>query len=281
MSKIGSKTQGAWLQYNVRELIFVTVLTFLGMCDFLPLLRESFEYYPRRWRPAEVSWSALFALTLGIAAATASGCALGGVVARWMRQEALPRLGLMFAGVLCAWATFGMCAGALQPRWRMAPSEIAGVAHCMSYTEAQDAYYHTDWDRDGVLEFAQHISGAYSLYELTPDTGNLRLVDDRMVQAERGSRSVWFRVKSLYDQGPHVQGGRRSYLKPKPDGTGVDQTGGFALILWPAEYSDENAPSFLVDTHGVVYFKDLGPDTARIAEHMTEYDPDETWEVAP
>ncbi|MCW8130757.1 MAG: DUF2950 family protein [Planctomycetota bacterium] len=281
MSKIGVNTQGARLQYNVRELIFVTALTFFGMCLFLPMLRALFEHAPRWWRPVEIKWTMLLGLTLFISVATASGCVLGRALARRMRVDALPRLGLMFAGALCGWSAFGLCAGAFQPRSRMAPSEIAGVAYCRTYQEAQDIYRRTDWDGDGVLEYAQHISGANSLYELTPNSGNLSLVDANLALAECGDRRTWFRVKVLYGQGPNVPGGRRSYLKPKSDGRAADQTGGYALVLWPAKYTNDNAPSFLIDAHGVVYFKDLGPDTAQIVANITEYNPDETWEVAP
>ena len=58
--------------------------------------------------------------------------------------------------------------------------------------------------------------------------------------------------------------------------------GGFALIASPAQYRNTGVKSFLVSQDGVVYEKDLGPDTARIAAAMDEYNPDSTWkEVKP
>jgi hypothetical protein len=33
-----------------------------------------------------------------------------------------------------------------------------------------------------------------------------------------------------------------------------------------------------VNQYGVIYQKDLGPDTNTVASAMTEYDPDSTWE---
>ena len=36
--------------------------------------------------------------------------------------------------------------------------------------------------------------------------------------------------------------------------------------------------TFIVNQNGIVYQKDLGPDTEKIANAMTEYDPDSTWE---
>jgi len=36
--------------------------------------------------------------------------------------------------------------------------------------------------------------------------------------------------------------------------------------------------TFIVNQHGVVYQKDLGPQTSETAAAMKEYDPDDTWE---
>lgn len=37
--------------------------------------------------------------------------------------------------------------------------------------------------------------------------------------------------------------------------------------------------TFLVNQKGVIYQKDLGDNTAAIAEQMISYDPDKTWHV--
>ena len=53
--------------------------------------------------------------------------------------------------------------------------------------------------------------------------------------------------------------------------------GGFALVAWPADYRVTGVQTFIVSYDGVVYQKDLGPDTAKIASAMERYDPDKTW----
>ncbi len=58
-------------------------------------------------------------------------------------------------------------------------------------------------------------------------------------------------------------------------------TGGFALIAYPAAYRLSGVMSFIVDQNGVVYQKDLGPDTAKLAAAMTGYPLDPTWTPAP
>jgi hypothetical protein len=57
-------------------------------------------------------------------------------------------------------------------------------------------------------------------------------------------------------------------------------TGGFAFIAYPAEYRASGVMTFIVDESGVIYEKDLGPDTVKIAEGMNTYDPDSTWHEA-
>lgn len=53
--------------------------------------------------------------------------------------------------------------------------------------------------------------------------------------------------------------------------------GGFALVAWPAEYRVTGVQTFMVSYNGIVYQKDLGPDSAKIAAAMERYNPDKTW----
>ena len=54
--------------------------------------------------------------------------------------------------------------------------------------------------------------------------------------------------------------------------------GGFALVAYPANYGVSGVMSFMVSHAGVVYQKDLGERTARIAERMDTFDPSKGWE---
>jgi len=49
------------------------------------------------------------------------------------------------------------------------------------------------------------------------------------------------------------------------------------LIAWPAEFDSSGIMSFLVGPDGVVYQKDLGLSTQRIAVAVKTFDPDLTW----
>ena len=55
---------------------------------------------------------------------------------------------------------------------------------------------------------------------------------------------------------------------------------GFAFVAYPAAYRNSGVMTFIVNQDGVVYEKDLGPQTAELAAAMQEYNPDTTWEQA-
>jgi len=55
--------------------------------------------------------------------------------------------------------------------------------------------------------------------------------------------------------------------------------GGFALAAAPAQYRVTGVQTFIVGSNGVVYQKDLGPDTLKAFQSMDRYNPDKTWKV--
>ena len=56
--------------------------------------------------------------------------------------------------------------------------------------------------------------------------------------------------------------------------------GGFALVAAPAEYAVTGVKTFIVSHTGIVYEKDLGPDTLEQFHAMDRYNPDSTWTPA-
>ena len=54
-------------------------------------------------------------------------------------------------------------------------------------------------------------------------------------------------------------------------------TKGFAMIAWPASYGVSGIMSFLVNQDGIVFQKDLGPQTATVATTTKLFDPDVSW----
>ena len=49
------------------------------------------------------------------------------------------------------------------------------------------------------------------------------------------------------------------------------------MVAYPAEYGRGGIMTFIVNQDGVVYQKDLGEDTAKVAPLLNAYDPDSTW----
>lgn len=80
-----------------------------------------------------------------------------------------------------------------------------------------------------------------------------------------------YRYRMLYKQGGNAPGGPREYFN---NGRLTD---GFALLAWPAEYGASGMKTFMVNQDGVVYEKDLGPETATAVAAIDSFDPDASW----
>ena len=77
--------------------------------------------------------------------------------------------------------------------------------------------------------------------------------------------------KILTKQGPAATGGAVDYV------VNGKMIGGFGLVAYPAEYRNSGVMTFIVNHDGAVFQKDLGPDTDRIAEAITAFNPDKGW----
>jgi len=53
--------------------------------------------------------------------------------------------------------------------------------------------------------------------------------------------------------------------------------GGFGLVAVPADYRVTGVKTFMVSYQGVVFEKDLGPNSLNIVKQMELYNPDRTW----
>lgn len=181
-------------------------------------------------------------------------------------SQVITWLGLLALVVFCS-----------PPRYCCDCIDSAAIAACKTYAEAQDIYRRTDWDSDGVLEYSLTISGANSLYEKTPGTGDLTLVDAAFANASLPANvqpKAGYFFKVLRGQGSNAPGGSKSYIE------NGNQTKGYALVAWPAAYDESGRNTFIINNIGTVYQKDLGPDTVKLTEQMTEYDPGPGWVVS-
>ncbi len=164
-------------------------------------------------------------------------------------------------------------------------NELDAIEICQGYVEAQQAYAETDWDGNGVLEYAKKIvssegkkDGLYWPGEDSPvaaafATAAAQGYTAPAIGAPRPFHGYYYKV--LLAQGPDAQGGARDYVAH-----GL-MIGGFALVAWPAEYGVSGIKTFIVNQDGIVYEKDLGPATGTLAKAVTRFDPDKSWQVSP
>ena len=78
--------------------------------------------------------------------------------------------------------------------------------------------------------------------------------------------------KVLIGQGKNAPGGAKKYVV---DGK---MTEGFAFLAYPAEYRASGVMTIMINHDGVIVQKDLGPETAKLASAIVEYNPDKSWQ---
>ena len=76
----------------------------------------------------------------------------------------------------------------------------------------------------------------------------------------------------LERQGPNAPGGEMDYV------VGGRLIGGFGVIAAPAQYGVTGIQTFIVSHSGVVYQRNLGRETSRIAASIKAYDPGPGWQ---
>jgi hypothetical protein len=166
---------------------------------------------------------------------------------------------------------------------RIGRNELATIQVCLAYVDAQREYGSTDRDGDGLFEYAQKFrstpgkeDGLYWPSEPgQPESPLGELVADARSEGyagkPQGSPYHGYLFKLLKAQGPHAEGGAYDYV------VRGNMIGGFALVAYPAQYGVSGIMTFVVNHDGVVYSKDLGPNTTKLAAAMTRYDPDSSW----
>ena len=172
---------------------------------------------------------------------------------------------------------------------RIGRNELAVQQVCLAIVDAQREYAAVDRNRDGIPEYAQKIISdpgeKDGLYWKTgdgePPSPLGPLVADAIEEGygaaknESGQRRPFhgYYFKLLKSQGPNAPGGIRDYM------VSGRLTEGFGVVAWPAEYGNSGVMTFIVNHQGVVYERNLGKRTARIASSMTAFDPDSEWSV--
>jgi hypothetical protein len=163
---------------------------------------------------------------------------------------------------------------------RIGDNELDAINICRGYVDAQREFAQQRREGYAVNEYAQHIIGTYpkrdGLAWKKPDGTWGGPVGEKVAQAidqgySLGKPYHGYFFKVLKGQGPAAPFGAMDFVVK-----GV-MIGGFGLVAAPAEYRQTGVKTFIVSHHGVVYEKDLGPNTLEEFKKMELFNPDKSW----
>ncbi len=171
---------------------------------------------------------------------------------------------------------------------RIGQNELDATRVCRAVIDAERAYFHSGHDGNPPGVFTKKLrsdsgtqNGLYwdSKEGESESPGGPLLAEAAGEGYELGVGKhqpfYGYLYRILSAQGPHARGGARDYIV---DGK---MSRGYALVAYPAEYRSTGVMTFIVNQRGVVYQKDLGPDTTAAAKAIAAFDPDSSWKIVP
>jgi len=170
---------------------------------------------------------------------------------------------------------------------RIGRNELSAMQAMLAYVDAQREYYLSNPQRDKLLHYAQRIVSTQGkrdgLYFPTKagerpsplgqgfDSASAKGYEKSKDAAGKAVPYHGYHYRILKRQGPDAPGGAYDYVAQGK------MIGGFALVAYPASYGNSGVMTFLVSHDGVVYEKDLGPETAATTQKITQFNPDKSW----
>ncbi|MFI4986526.1 MAG: DUF2950 domain-containing protein [Alphaproteobacteria bacterium] len=170
---------------------------------------------------------------------------------------------------------------------RIGRNELGAIEVCRAYVVAQQEYASSDRLGHGLREYAARFissAGKHDGLYWPAEAGGEESPLGPLVASARaegygpkgkagGKRAPYhgYYYKILTRQGKDAPGGAYGYVVKG------HLIGGFALVAYPAQYRNSGVMTFMVNQDGVVYQKDLGAGTAKLAPAMTAFNPDKSW----
>ncbi|MGB2628825.1 MAG: DUF2950 domain-containing protein [Candidatus Acidiferrum sp.] len=164
---------------------------------------------------------------------------------------------------------------------RIGANELDAIEICRGYVYAQQQYAQTKHDSSEVNQYAQRVISSPGKHDglvwRNADGSLGGPIAESIAEAlqegysDKSKPYHGYFYKILRGQGPDAPLGKMNFVV---EGAMI---GGFALAAAPAEYRVTGVKTFLVSYEGVVYQKDLGPNTLKIFQSMELYNPDKTW----
>lgn len=164
---------------------------------------------------------------------------------------------------------------------RIGRNELDAIQICRGYVDAQHEYAMEKHDNSEVNQYAQRVistPGKHDGLVWWNADGSLggpvaEGIADAIQQGYTDKAKPYhgYFFKILKGQGPAAPLGKMDFVV---EGAMI---GGFALAAAPADYRVTGVKTFIVSYEGVVYQKDLGPETLKIFKEMELYNPDKSW----
>lgn len=171
---------------------------------------------------------------------------------------------------------------------RIGRNELRAIQVMRGYVEAQQEYASTSRDGAPGGIYAQRVSsspgkhdGLYwptAIDEPPSPLGPLvaAATQEGYSAAEPAGRPYHgYRYRMLFAQGPEAPGGAREYIM---DGQLKE---GFALLAYPEKYGVSGIMTFMINQDGIVWQRDLGAETSKLATAMRTFSPDRGWIPIP
>ncbi len=165
---------------------------------------------------------------------------------------------------------------------RIGANELDAIDICRGFVEAQQEYAQEKHDDSTVNQYAQKIISTPGEHDglawQNPDGTWGGPVGEAVAKAleqgysaGQGQPYHGYYFKVLKGQGPAAPMGEMDFVVKGA------MIGGFALAAAPAQYRVTGVQTFIVSHDGIVYEKDLGPDTLKTFQSMDRFNPDKTW----
>jgi Protein of unknown function (DUF2950) len=164
---------------------------------------------------------------------------------------------------------------------RIGANELDAIEICRGFVEAQREYAQEKHDNSPVNQYAQKIISTQGKHDGLAwqnadgtwggpvGEGVAKAIAQGYSDKSQPYHGYYFKV--LKGQGPDAPLGQMDFVLKGA------MIGGFALAAAPAQYRVTGVKTFIVGPTGVVYQKDLGPDTLKTFASLDRFNPDKTW----
>jgi len=164
---------------------------------------------------------------------------------------------------------------------RIGANELDAIQICHGFIDAQHEYAKDKHDDSIVNQYAQRIISTPGKHDGLAwknedgtwggpvGEGIAKALAQGYTDKTQPYHGYYFKV--LKGQGPAAPLGQMDFVVE-----GV-MIGGFALAAAPAQYRVTGVKTFLVSHTGIVYEKDMGPNTLDLFKKMDRFNPDKSW----